>query len=192
MTPRPFWRRRLLLPFLVVLGLNAAGFLAYTLPRTLQERNREARVVTLRAEVEREARVLADVKSQAETIRRNTDDVERFYKETLGTRANAYVGTLEDILKMAKEPGLQAGNRSFHPDEVKGLPLTQVAITLPIEGTYRQLVGFLDRVEKSKRFLTVDKVSLRESRGKEEGAKGALAVTLSAFFREEPEDGRGR
>jgi Tfp pilus assembly protein PilO len=190
-TPRPFWRRRLLLPFVIVLGLNGAAFAAYTLPRSLQEKNREARVVTLRAEAERETRVLADLKRQTETIRKNGEDTERFFKETLGTRSKAYVGTLEDILKMAREPGLQAGNRSYHPEEVKGLPLTQVAITLPIEGTYKQLVGFLERVERSPRFLTVDKVSLRESSGKEEAAKGALSVTLSAYFREEPEGGRG-
>jgi len=191
-TPRPFWRRRLLVPFVVVLALNAVAFAAYTMPRSLQEKNREARVVTLRAEAEREGRILAELKGRTEAIRKNAEDTERFFKETLGTRTKAYVGTLEDILKMMREPGLQAGNRSFHPEELKGLPITQVAITLPIEGTYKQLVGFLERVERSPRFLTVDKVSLRESNVKEEAAKGNLSVTLSAYFREEPEGGRGR
>jgi Tfp pilus assembly protein PilO len=191
-TPRPFWRRRLLVPFLALLALNAIAFGAYTLPRTWQERNREARVVTLRAEVERERRVLSDLKHQEDVVRRNAEDVKHFYDETLGTRSKAYVGTLEDILKMARQPGLQAGSRSFRPEEVKGLPVTQVSLTLPIEGSYKQLVGFLSSVEKSPRFLTVDKVALRESHGREEGSKGALSVALSAYFRNEAEGGDGR
>jgi Tfp pilus assembly protein PilO len=186
-TPQPFWRRRLLVPFLIVIALNAVAFGLYTLPRTWQERNREARVVTLRAEVERERRVLDGLKHQANVVHRNTEDVKRFYDETLGTRSKAYLGTLEDILKMARQPGLQAGSRSFHPEEVKGLPLIQVSLTLPIEGSYKQLVGFLSSVEKSPRFLTVDKVALRENRGRQEGTKGALNVALSAYFRTEPE-----
>jgi len=51
---KPFWRRRLLVPFLVLLGLNIAVFLAYTLPRRLQEKNIASRVVVLREDVERE------------------------------------------------------------------------------------------------------------------------------------------
>ena len=52
-------------------------------------------------------------------------------------------------------------------------------MVLPLEGSYEQLVGFLGEVERSPRFLTVDRISLR---GDDEG-EAALQVELSAFMR---------
>jgi len=55
----------------------------------------------------------------------------------------------------------------------------RVVVTLPLEGSYAQLVGFLRQVETSPRFLTVDGVSMRADA--ETGA--ALQVELSAYLR---------
>ena len=57
---RPAGRRRLLVPVLVLLGLNVAVFAAYTLPRTLQVRRATSRTVQARAEVEKERKDVAD------------------------------------------------------------------------------------------------------------------------------------
>ena len=62
-------------------------------------------------------------------------------------------------------------------------PLERVAVTLPLEGSYAELVGFLRGVERSERFLTVDRVSLRADA--ESG--GALQVELSTYLRQSPE-----
>ncbi len=57
--------------------------------------------------------------------------------------------------------------------------MERVAVSLPLEGSYQQLVGFLGEVERSSRFLTVDRISLR---GDDEGAAD-LQVEMSAFMR---------
>jgi Tfp pilus assembly protein PilO len=189
-SPRPlaFWRRRLVPVFVILLGTNLAVFAAYTFPRQLQLKSVTARAATLRAEVERERQVTLQLRERADTIRANHADMERFYREAVGLREATLLPTLQEVEKMVAEPGLKARHRTFHPEEVKGAPLTRVVISLPVEGTYSQLVGFLERVERSPRFLTVDRVALRRSAQQ----KGDLSVELSAYFRAGPEESHGR
>ena len=73
-------------------------------------------------------------------------------------------------------------------EDVDGAPLERVAMTLPLEGSYPQLVGFLRGVERSKRFLTVDGVALRADA--ESG--GSLQVDLSTYLRQSPEARKSR
>ena len=80
---------------------------------------------------------------------------------------------------MARAPGLTPGRRSFSRKEVDDVALERVAVTLPLDGSYEQLVGFLQEVEESPRFLTVDGISLR---GDADG-EGTLLVEMSAFMR---------
>ena len=87
--------------------------------------------------------------------------------------------TLEAIEAMARAPGLTPGRRSFRRREIEDVALERVAVTLPLDGSYEQLVGFLQEVERSPRFLTVDRISLR---GDDDG-EGTLQVEMSAFMR---------
>jgi Tfp pilus assembly protein PilO len=176
---RLLWRRRLLPVCLGLLVLNAVAFLAFTLPRSLQRRSLSEQAGSLRAAVEAERRRAVALEERAGILKANAADLQRFYHDLLGPASDALLPTLEDVEKMASEPGLKPGRRSFQPTEVKGAPLLQVVITLPLAGTYRQLVGFLERVERSSRFLTVDRVQIR--RGGDGSA--SLSVELSAFFR---------
>jgi len=179
---RPLWRARLLPLCLVLLGINAAAFLAYTLPRSIQERTLTARAGTLRQEVEKLRRLASDLQRNSDTVRTNTADTQRFFEKALQTRKTALLPTLEDIEKMVSEPGLKPGARNFKPEDIKGTPLTRVVVTLPLRGTYSQLVGFLEAVERSPRFLTVDRVSIvRASSDKADQAN--LNVQMSAYFR---------
>jgi Tfp pilus assembly protein PilO len=168
--------------------LNAAVFAAYTFPRQLQLRSVTSRVEVLRAEVERERESTAGLRRRADTIRSNTADMQRFYRGVVGPRDTDLLPTLQEIERMVAEPGLKARRRTFHPDEVKGARLTRVAISLPVEGTYHQLVEFLDRVERSPRFLIVDRVSLRRSTEQ----RGDLSIELSAYFRPGSQQSHGQ
>jgi Tfp pilus assembly protein PilO len=168
--------RRLLLPVLVLLGVNVAVFVAYTLPRTVQVRRATSRAAQARAEVERERKDVADLRQRADALKANASDAERFYT-SVDARTELLV-VLEDVERMAREPGLKPGGRSFAAGDVTDPRLTRIKVNLPMAGSYDQLVGFLERVEKSKHFLTVDRIALT---GGEEGT-ASLQVELSAYF----------
>jgi len=174
----PFWRKRLLPAFLVLLGLNLVVLAGWTGPRYWRQRNAATRAEAARLEAERQRAAVAALRERAGAIRGNGADVERFYR-SVGTEEADLLPTLEAIEDMARAPGLQPGARSVKREEVTDARVERVVVTLPLEGSYAQLVGFLRQVETSPRFLTVDGVSMRADA--ETGA--ALQVELSAYLR---------
>jgi Tfp pilus assembly protein PilO len=86
---------------------------------------------------------------------------------------------------MARLPGLHPGSRTFSRERVADTRVERISVTLPVEGSYPQLVAFLREVERSPRFLTVDRVSMRS-----EEAGAALQVVLSMYVRTESEPER--
>ena len=185
---RPFWRAKLLPAFLGLLALNALAFVAWTLPRSLRQRNAQSRAASARAELQLEKQRAQALGDRAEAIRANGADLERFYATLAGDEKQNLFQSLEAVEELAREPGLQLATRSVRREDVDGAPLERVVMTLPLEGSYPQLVGFLRGVERSKRFLTVDGVALHADA--ESG--GSLQVDLSTYLRQSPEARKSR
>ena len=186
---RPFWRRRLLPAFALLLALNLAALAAWTVPQGYKQRNAAAQLEAARGELQAASRATARLRERASAIRSNLADRGRFYAKEAGSMDSELVPTLEAIEKMARLPGLKPGARGISRREVPATSLEEVKVSLGLEGSYSQLVGFLREVESSPRFLTVDSISMRS------GAEGAaLQVQLSAFMNRrlaaEPKRGR--
>jgi Tfp pilus assembly protein PilO len=175
----PFWRRRLLPAVVTLLGLNLVVLAGWTAPRTWRQRNAAARAEAARAEVERLRATTSALRLRANTIRANAKDLERFYGTLVGTEKADLLPTLEAIEDLARSPGLRTGARSVRREEVEDAPIERVAVTLPLVGSYAQLVRFLGEVERSPRFLTVDSITMR---GQDRGT--SLEVELSAYLRQ--------
>jgi Tfp pilus assembly protein PilO len=172
-------------------ALNLLVLLAFTVPRTWRLNRVTSRAGSLREEVARERALTAALKARVATVTNNARDVERFYKEMVQRRDESLLPTLQEIEAMAHQPGLVAGRRGYSREAIKGVPITRVAIHVPLEGSYQNLVGFLEKVEHGKRFLTVDKIALSQGSA-ERGAAARLIVELSAFFKEQaPVDASG-
>jgi Tfp pilus assembly protein PilO len=177
---RPFWQRRLVTPFLLILILDAVLFVAYTVPRSLQERSLSSSAGRLREEVQRENQVVEGLRRDADTVQANARDSQRFYEQVVSGRDATLVASLEELGRLAQELGLRPGHRSFDQEPVKGAPLVRFVVNMPVSGTYKQLTSFLDRLERSPRFVTVDSIKLKEK--KDEG-QADLDIVISTYFR---------
>jgi len=174
----PAARARLRRPALVLLALNGAAFLAFTLPRTLQERNAAGRVAALREEVARERSRVAALRERADAMNANVRDGERFARERLRSRAEALLPALDEIHGAASAEGIRLGRESYAPEEATAGAPARVRVALPVSGSYEQIVGFLGRLERSKHFLVIDQLRL----GAEAGSEAQLGIELSAYF----------
>ena len=176
---KPFWRRRLLVPVLALLALNAGTYFAYTLPRSARERTIAARAVVLREQLTDLRARVEGLRERARTIERNAADVVLFY-EALGGK-DSLLEIQEDIVGVARQLGLTIGNRSYSDEGVKGSDsLARFTITMPISGSYRQVVSFLQRIETLPHFVTVDSMAIREVSGA--GRSTNQTVVLSVYF----------
>jgi Tfp pilus assembly protein PilO len=169
----------------VLLGANLVVAAAYTLPRGLKQRGIEERAEALRQEVAQSRQAVAELEGRAQRARENEAAEKRFFAEVVGTRKATLVPTLAELEKLLAEPGIKAGGRSFAADPMKDMPLLRLSMSVSLTGGYRRLVEFLGGLERSKHFVTVDKVEIRERRSEEETAEGALSVGVSAWFRAE-------
>jgi hypothetical protein len=167
---------------LALFGVNAAIFLTFTLPRSLQERSLASRAETLRSQVDREQKVLSLAKERVDVLRANGKDTDRFYRDVVKSANQDLLPTLQYIEKTAEELGLTASSRAYGEQEVKGLGLVRFSITMPMSGPYKQIVALLDRLERSARFLVVDQIQLRVRT--DVGAD--LTFVLSTYFKAEP------
>ncbi len=179
---RAFWMRALLPAFGALLLLNLVVFAAWTLPRSYRQRNAAARLQRARVELAGQRRQVAALHDRAAAIRANSADLGRFYQKQVGSESSELFSTYEAIEAMARAPGLRPGSRSIQREPVRAAPLERVRFTLPLEGSYGQLVGFLREVESSPRFLTIDSVSMHAVA--ERGA--TLQVQVSAYFKAAP------
>jgi Tfp pilus assembly protein PilO len=141
--------------------------------------------------VERARESVAELQQRADLMRENEAADKRFFAEVVSTRKQSLVPTIAEIEKLAAEPGLKAGARSFSPEILKDAPLLKVAVGVTLTGGYRQLVDFLRGLERSRHFVTVDRVQL-QAQEEDSGIEGALGVQLSAWFRAEGEAVDGR
>lgn len=187
MTPdRPAWRTRLLPLFVGLAAANLLVFLAWTLPRGYRLRNATARADVARGEVARQRQLVQGLRDRATTLVANRADVARFYEKLVGPGTTELLPALQEVERMARLPGLRPGGRSFRQEDVEGTRVERITVTLPLSGSYSQLVGFLREVERSPRFLTVDRVAMRHE---ESGTE--LQVMLSMYVRA-AEDAEGR
>jgi Tfp pilus assembly protein PilO len=173
------WRDRLKVPLFVLLILNVGVYVAFTMPRSMRERSAAVRAAVLRDEIERDRRVTAALRGRADAMQANGRDVDRFY-ERLGPK-----GTLSqvraEITTLARDLGLHVGALAYSPEMVKGGEgVAQLHMRLEVSGTYRELAAFLDRLERSPYFVTVDQIQLHKRGTAQEGG---LDIALSSFYR---------
>jgi len=131
--------------------------------------------------------VTIGLRERAAAIRGNAVDVERFERSLLGAEKKDLLPALKAIEDLARAPGLRPGARGFDRQDIADAPVERVAVALPLDGSYEQLVGFLREVETSPRFLTVDSVALRAQN--DGGAR--LQVEVSTYLRRSAETSPG-
>lgn len=182
---RSSWRQRLRAPVLALLVLNLAVFAAFTLPQLVRDRRLASHIQTLRTDLERARRNVASLRERAQTIEANTRDLARFYTDVIPEARTAAA-----VLKDLDQATPSSGDRSWSREAVRGAPLVRFVVSMPISGSYTQLVAFLETLERFPHFVTVDRVALREG---DAASSGELDVVVAAYFKADPrEPARGR
>jgi Tfp pilus assembly protein PilO len=172
-------RKKLLIALGALVALNLVAFLAFTLPRTLQQRNLDSRLRSARAEVQGERDRQASLKARYDLVVANTRDTTEFYQKRIGARGSSLVPVLSEVEGLARAHGLQVANQNFTYEPVKGAPLDRFKVEMPMRGTYRELVAFVEDLERSSQFITVDSISVR---GQQAG-EAEVRMVLSCYFR---------
>lgn len=142
----------------------------------------EQRAVNLHREVQQRQAALARLRSivgKVESARQAGDD---FLAQHFTDQQAAYSTLLEELGRASKEAGVQEREHSFAFEPVEGSDtLGMLKITANYQGSYADLVQFVNRLDRSRKFLIVESLTASPQQG-----SGVLNVSmkLNAFVQE--------
>lgn len=160
-------------PALAFVVLNLAGLAAYrvvyagrALGLGAQLERAEARLAALEAQ----RGELDDLVAQA---RENRRGVAELYQARLATEEERLTKIIAEFKELAQRAGLRPAAISYPQESLEDYGLVKKAIIFGVDGTYQQLRQFINFLELSESFITLEEVSLSEA-----GRGGRLRIDL--------------
>lgn len=174
------WRRRLLtwvIP-LAVCTVNAIGVAAYHV--------RFAGSVEVLQGVKEEAlselSELQDERQTTETFLAKADERERMvkslYEDHFATEAERLTEMIREAKRLARQAGLEPKTISYPEQPIAEGELTQRRMIFPVQGTYDQLRMFMNFLELTDQFITLEGISLSGNVNNTVGREPVLSVQL--------------
>lgn len=146
---------RVVLGSLLLLNLGAAWAVFRPVGGSAEEL--EERIAGLRSQVQMRQATLQRTRvlvSRIEQARMGADEFLNAYFMDRRTASSAILGELD---KAAKEAGVRPKERSFTYDPVEGSDqFAMMTVVANYEGNYSDLLQFVNRLDKSRRFLILD------------------------------------
>jgi type IV pilus assembly protein PilO len=170
------WRQRLgvWVPALAFLAINCIGLLVYALAysdrvRTLELDVRDQGNQLGAARAEQQQRV--DLLRQAKV---NRERVRQLYSEHFSTRRRRLTGVTAEVQDLARRAGLVPRAISYPEEQIQQYGLIKRSFVFSVDGTYGDLRKFINLLELSDSFLTLEDIALTEA-GARPGGPGAPA-----------------
>lgn len=160
--PSEAWSRRLrswVIPLLVCI-VNAIAVAAYYV-------HFSGNVESLAETEESASRELADLKGERRTAETFLDDVDErrrmlevLYKDHFATEEDRLTEMIREAKRLARQAGLEPKTVSYPEAPLAKGELMQRKMIFPVQGTYEQLRMFMNFLELTDQFLTLEGISL--------------------------------
>ncbi len=142
----------------------------------------QAQIDTLRKQVVQQRNELKRAQDLAARVGTARDQQDRFIGDYFMDRQTASSTILNEIGRSAKEAQLSPKEHSFSIEPVDGSEsISMMTISANYEGSYGDLIRFVNLMDRSKRFLIIDSISAAPMQ-----EKGRLAARfkVNTFVRE--------
>jgi Tfp pilus assembly protein PilO len=180
-TKDPRFIARAIIGVLLVANLIAAFAVFRPLGGSAEEL--DAEVARLQVQLQQRQAALQRLRalvSKIEQARAAGDEFLSTYFMDRRTLSSTIVGELSNA---AKEAGMRPKEHAFGFDPIEGSDtLSMVTITANYEGTYGDLIQFVNRLDKSPRFLILDTLTAAPQQG---GTNLNVNIKLNTFVRED-------
>lgn len=178
-------KRRLVIPVLGGLALNAVLFVGVVYPLRARVRSTETRAHAAAQQLQAAEREDADARGLAAGRDRTEVALKAFYKDVLpATHAQARQATFLRLTQLAEQHNLEQSRRSTDPQQDRDSTLARLQISMTLRGNYNDIKRFIYQVESGSDFIVIDSIAIRQ--GAEANAPLTLALDLSTYYQPEP------
>lgn len=171
---------RAILGALLLANLIAVWFVVSPLGGSTEDL--EAQAAALRSQVAAKKAALDRTRSHATKVEKTREEETKFEAQFFTDRRVASSAFVSELVKAAKDSGIRPKEHTFLFEPVEGSDtLSMMTINASYEGTYADLVHFINRLDRSSRFLILDSLTATPQQS---GGLLNVTVKLNAFVRE--------
>jgi type IV pilus assembly protein PilO len=143
----------------------------------------DAQIAILRQQVQQRQASLKRLRALSTKIEHGRKEGDKFLDQYFLQRRTAFSTIVGDIDKSAKDSGIKPKGASYEVNPIEGSNnLSMMTITSAYEGTYHDLLEFVNRLDKSPRFLILDTLTVAPQQG---GGSLNVSIKFNLFVREE-------
>lgn len=189
------WRRHLRgwLPPLIVFAAALCALLFYRLVIAGEARAGGRQVERRSAEVTRLSEERQRLEQLVGRLRDNQQRIEKFRAQRLATEAERLTQVIAEVKELARRAGVEPSTVRYPEQRLRDVGLSERSIVFSVDGDYAGLRRFINFLELSDLFLTLEEVNLSGRSGDSQGLR--ISLQVSTLFLEAPGDaaagGRG-
>ncbi len=176
-------RKRILLAGVVFLVLAdvALGTYSWQLSSAPQTPQQQLAVETKQHDL-----LKADIK-RAQDIRNNIPAIQKdcdHFEQSLLLASSGYSAVTAELGAVARKSGIQLEGLAFKPTEISNRGMTEVAVDATVTGNYKNVIGFLNGLQRSANLYAVDALTLASETSNQAPANFIkVALHLRTYFR---------
>ncbi|MGD2115259.1 MAG: hypothetical protein PVG07_09415 [Acidobacteriota bacterium] len=180
------WRRRpwIWVPPLVFFVLNLALFSAYRMVYAGQVESLRARLESRAGQLEELEREAEELEALVTSARDTRSELAALYDDRLASERARFTKVTSEVQDLARRSGLEPSAMSYPAEEIEDYGLVKRYFTFSVSGTYVELRRFINLLELTPTFITLEQVSLSGGDG-EPGNQLRIRLSLSTLFAEE-------
>lgn len=180
------WRLRLWvwLPALLFFLANAVAFSIYRFGYADQVKSLEADLGEAQEQLQPQSLRRKELENRL--LRASAADaaVRRLYEDRFSTRSERLTRVTAEVKTLARRAGLSPRAISYPEQAIEDYGLVKRSFVFSVDGTYLELRQFINLMELSESFLTLESVTLSEA-GAEQGPELRMNLKISTLFTQE-------
>lgn len=180
------WRLRLWvwLPALLFFLANAVAFSVYRFGYAGQVQSLEADLGEVQQQLQPQSLRRKELERRIQRAGAADAAVKQLYDEQFSTRSQRLTRVTAEVKDLARRAGLNPRTLSYPEEAIQDYGLVKRSFVFSVEGTYPELRQFINLMEHTNSFLTLEAVTLSES-GQEQGPELRMSLRISTLFSEE-------
>jgi Tfp pilus assembly protein PilO len=170
-------RRNLKIAIAVMVAVDVIAVGVLLSPLVGSAQSRRSQMSQLAAELKRKTREAEPLRGMDKKVALAKSEIPQFYKDHFAAQDSDIA---QELGKLASESGVKIQQAKYKQEDTESSGLiVPVAIEGNFAGDYLQLVRFINSLERSKLFITVDSVDLAG----EGGGPVKLQVSMHSYLR---------
>jgi hypothetical protein len=173
-------RIRVVLGMLLVANMVAACFAFHLFDDSPEKLGQQ--VLSMRHQILTQLQKLNQTRQLAGKVEKGREQETTFISTYMTSRRATYSTIISEIDQMANQAGMTSKDSSITLDALQGTDsLDMMTITANFVGDYKNLLIFMNLVDRSKRFLIIETLAVSP----QQNLKLAVAMKLHTFVRED-------